>query len=85
MFSLSSSTINDIIEALIPAWEPALNGPQINYMATKCGGCSGTCKTGCSSGCKVSCRQSCKQGCIGGCRMGCVGSCKKTCKYGARK
>ena len=63
MFSLSSSIINDIIEALIPTWEPAFNGPQITYTAAKCGGCTGSCKGTCNQTCKSGCKTTCKGGC----------------------
>ena len=77
-----------IIEALIPSWEPALNGPQISYMATKCGQCSGTCKGGCHGKCKTgclgTCKSSCRTSCKGSCRASCKGSCSSTCKGSCR-
>ena len=72
MFELSSTIIHDIIEALIPTFEPVLIGPQITYMATKCGGCTGTCKGGCRTTCRTSCTTTCKGTCRLTCKSGCL-------------
>lgn len=84
MFKLSKSFIDDIIEAIIPVYEPALAGPKISYMATKCAGCSGTCKNACKGKCTNECRGMCKMSCVGGCKVNCKTSCKGTCKGSAK-
>ena len=86
MLDLSQGLIKDIIEAIVPSWEPALNGPQVSYMAAKCSSCSGTCKSSCSqsckSGCKTGCKIGCKTTCKGSCHATCKTTCRSTCKSG---
>lgn len=62
MFEVSKQVLDNLKKAFEPAWQPAMEGPQV-YMS--CGGCTGSCKN--------SCKGTCKGSCLGGCTRSCKG------------
>ena len=64
MFEVSKQLLDSLKRALEPAWQPAMEGPQIYYA---CGGssCYGTCTNTCKGTCKGSCKAGCTRSCKG--------------------